>query len=97
MNWRFVAGALVSLLAAAGLALGSAQSPPRQTAMAESAPPAARTTVRVGMWTLWRDRELGEPRRQAQAAGSICGLARIAPRSHSREAREWTPRKTACG
>ncbi|MGO8759518.1 MAG: SpoIID/LytB domain-containing protein [Terracidiphilus sp.] len=58
MNWRFVAGALVSLLAAAGLALGSAQSPPRQTAMAESAPPAARTTVRVGMWTLWRDREL---------------------------------------
>jgi stage II sporulation protein D len=48
----------VSLLAAAGVTLGGVRPATRQAAMAEAAPSTARSTVRVGMWTLWHDREV---------------------------------------
>ena len=60
-QWK--ARLLVSLLAAAGVAWSGVQ--PAQQAAANSAiaapretPADARETLRVGMWTLWHDREV---------------------------------------
>ena len=61
-NLQRVARSLVSLLAAAGVVWGSLQ-PQYQSAVVAAAIPqepstAARDTLRVGMWTLWHDREV---------------------------------------
>jgi len=63
VNRQWMARLLVSLLAAAGVAWSGMQ--PAQQAAANSAiatppeaPTAARETLRVGMWTLWHDREV---------------------------------------
>ncbi len=53
-----MARSLVCLLAAAGVVLSGVQSVPRHTVIAAAAPPVARETLRVGMWTLWHDREV---------------------------------------
>jgi stage II sporulation protein D len=65
--------ALLSLLAACGLTLGVVDRAP-QTATVEAAAPALRATVRVGMWTLWRDREvvLTLPDHAARSAMRLC-------------------------
>jgi len=55
VNWCVLQRTALSLLAAAAVAFGGMQ-PARQ--FAATAPPAARETVRVGMWTLWRDKEV---------------------------------------
>jgi stage II sporulation protein D len=49
--------ALLSLAMAIGLALEGMRSSPPDAQAAGAAPP-VRTTLRVGMWTLWHDREL---------------------------------------
>jgi stage II sporulation protein D len=61
-NPQRVARSLLSLLAAAGVVWGSLQ-PQHQAEVAAAAtsreaPAAARDTLRVGMWTLWHDREV---------------------------------------
>jgi stage II sporulation protein D len=43
---------------AAGMALSGARWMPRAEVRAAEAAPVARSTLRVGMWTLWRDREV---------------------------------------
>jgi len=53
----FVGRALVSLLAAIGVAWCGMQPAPQLAAIATT-PPTARSTLRVGMWTLWHDREV---------------------------------------
>ena len=53
-----MARSLASLLAAAGVVLSGVQSVPRHTVIAAAGPPVARETLRVGMWTLWHDREV---------------------------------------
>lgn len=66
MSRQFPARWLVGLLAAAGAASSGVQPAARPTVMADatpganaaSAPSATRATLRVGMWTLWHDREL---------------------------------------
>lgn len=58
MNRPWMARSLASLLAAAGVVLSGVQSVPRHTVIAAAAPPVARETLRVGMWTLWHDREV---------------------------------------
>ncbi len=61
VNPRRVARSLVSLLAAAGVVWGSLQPQHQAEVVAATtsreAPAAARDTLRVGMWTLWHDRE----------------------------------------
>jgi len=62
VNRQRVTRPLVSLLAAAGVVWGSLQ-PQHQAAVVDAAisreaPAAARDTLRVGMWTLWHDREV---------------------------------------
>ena len=49
---------LLSVGLAAGLTLCGAPSMPRAAVRAARAAPAGRSTLRVGMWTLWRDREV---------------------------------------
>ncbi len=49
---------LLSMVAAAGLALSGALLVVPSKTIAAGATPAARTTLRVGMWTLWHDREV---------------------------------------
>jgi stage II sporulation protein D len=46
------------LLTAASVVLSGIQPVPRRAVIAAAAPPAARETLRVGMWTLWHDREV---------------------------------------
>lgn len=53
-----VVRAIMSLLVAACVALSGVHPATQQTARAEATSPVARSTVRVGMWTLWRDREV---------------------------------------
>lgn len=57
MRAREVAPLLVSALVAAGVAL-SGVPPSRRAAFAADVPTGTRSTLRVGMWTLWHDREL---------------------------------------
>ena len=61
-NPQRVSRFLVSLLAAAGVVWGSLQSPRQAEVVAAAnlreAPASARDTLRVGMWTLWHDREV---------------------------------------
>jgi stage II sporulation protein D len=62
LNPQRVARSLVSLLAAAGVVWGSLQ-PQHQAevvaaAISREAPATTRNTLRVGMWTLWHDREV---------------------------------------
>jgi len=49
---------VITLLTAACLALACVERAPQPAALAASAPPIARSTLRVGMWTLWHDREV---------------------------------------
>jgi stage II sporulation protein D len=49
---------LLSALAAAILALASVEHAPQPAALAATTPPIAHSTLRVGMWTLWHDREV---------------------------------------
>jgi len=49
---------LVSLLAAAGVAWSGLQLTQQAAVKAGVSPPGARETLRVGMWTLWHDREV---------------------------------------
>ena len=49
---------LLSTLAAAILVLAGFEHAPQQVALATSTPPIAHSTLQVGMWTLWRDREV---------------------------------------
>ena len=50
---------LPSLIVAASiLAVASVERIPQHAALAAAAPPIARSTLRVGMWTLWHDREV---------------------------------------
>jgi len=49
---------LVSLLAAAGVAWSGLQPTQQAAVKAGVSPPGARETLRVGMWTLWHDREV---------------------------------------
>ena len=58
MNRLLFGRALLSLLAASGLVLTGVQPTPQPAVYAASTPPAARSTLRVGMWTLWHDREV---------------------------------------
>ena len=58
MNRVLFGRALLGLLAAAGLALTGVQPMPQPAVNAASTPPATRSTLRVGMWTLWHDREV---------------------------------------
>jgi stage II sporulation protein D len=53
-----VARALLSLLAATGAAVSVVQPAPQLAAIAAATPPNSRSTLRVGMWTLWHDREV---------------------------------------
>jgi stage II sporulation protein D len=46
------------LIVAAILSCAGVERPLEPAALAASTPPAARTTLRVGMWTLWHDREV---------------------------------------
>ncbi len=56
---RIQARILPSLIAAAlMLAVASISRSPQRAALATTAPPIARSTLRVGMWTLWHDREV---------------------------------------
>jgi stage II sporulation protein D len=61
-NPQRVARTLVSLLAAAGVVWGSLQPQPQAEVAAAAMPQVPSTrerdTLRVGMWTLWRDREV---------------------------------------
>jgi stage II sporulation protein D len=61
-NRHWIARTLVSLVVAGGVAWSGMQSVPK-TAVAAAAtqqevPPAERESLRVGMWTLWHDREV---------------------------------------
>jgi stage II sporulation protein D len=58
MNRASFARTLLSLLVAAGLALTGVQPVPRPAVNAASTPPATKSTLHVGMWTLWHDREV---------------------------------------
>lgn len=56
MNWSLFFRWALSLLVAAGVALSGVE--PAHSPAAAAIVPAARTTLRIGMWTLWHDREL---------------------------------------
>ncbi|MGA2755267.1 MAG: SpoIID/LytB domain-containing protein [Terracidiphilus sp.] len=58
MNRQWMARLLVSLLAAAGVAWSGLQPTQQAAVKAGVSPPGARETLRVGMWTLWHDREV---------------------------------------
>jgi stage II sporulation protein D len=58
VNGQLVARTLLGLLAAAGAAVSVVQPAPQLAAIAAATPPTARSTLRVGMWTLWHDREV---------------------------------------
>jgi stage II sporulation protein D (peptidoglycan lytic transglycosylase) len=59
MNARVISPRIgLCCLAAVILALAGAGRVPQPTALAAAAPPIARSTLRVGMWTLWHDREV---------------------------------------
>jgi stage II sporulation protein D len=49
---------LLSAVAAGGIALNSLKQLPQPVAKTSAAAPIERATLRVGMWTLWHDREL---------------------------------------
>ncbi len=49
---------LLSALAAAILAIAGVERVPQPAAQAAIAPPTTRSTLRVGMWTLWHDQEV---------------------------------------
>ena len=49
---------LLSALAAAILAIANVEHAPQPAALAASTPQTVRLTLRVGMWTLWHDREV---------------------------------------
>jgi stage II sporulation protein D len=66
----------LSLVAAVAAALSSVQSAPPAAAIAAPAPPAPRETLRVGMWTLWHDREVA----LTPAAASASTLLRTCER-----------------
>ncbi len=58
MNGAFFARTLLSLFIAASLLLTGVQPGPKTAVNAASTPPIAKSTLRVGMWTLWHDREV---------------------------------------
>jgi stage II sporulation protein D (peptidoglycan lytic transglycosylase) len=58
VNRQWMARLLVSLLAAAGVAWSGLQPTQQAAVKAGVSPPGARETLRVGMWTLWHDREV---------------------------------------
>lgn len=62
VNRQGMTRSLLSLLAAAGIAWSGMQTVPQAVVSAAAAPredrTAARETLRVGMWTLWHDREV---------------------------------------
>jgi stage II sporulation protein D len=57
MNGKSYMRGVLSLLLAAGLALGGVRITSRPAQAADAASP-VRTVLRVGMWTLWRDRQV---------------------------------------
>ena len=58
MNGRAAIRLLLGALVAAGVALSGLGPAPQSAVQAAVAPPPARETLRVGLWTLWRDREV---------------------------------------
>ena len=58
MSRALFARSLLSLLVAAGLALTGEQPMPQPTVNADTTPAATKSTLHVGMWTLWHDREM---------------------------------------
>ena len=58
MSRALFARSLLSLLVAAGLALTGVQPMPQPTVNAATTPAATKSTLHVGMWTLWHDREM---------------------------------------
>jgi len=57
MRWTASKQILATALVVAGLAMDGSQYAPQVAVRAAAVSPTARTTLRVGMWTLWRDRE----------------------------------------
>jgi stage II sporulation protein D len=55
MTWHRI---VLSLSATAILALAGVEHAPQPAALAATAPPITRSTLRVGMWTLWHDHEV---------------------------------------
>ena len=81
MNRGFCARVLLSLAAAAGLVLSGAQRAPEKAVMAAVTPPGARATLRVGMWTLWHDREVVVTPAGRDVAAQIRACERCAARA----------------
>lgn len=58
MNRPLLSRSALSLLVAAGLAWSAMQPAHSPAALAAAVAPASRTTLRIGMWTLWHDRDV---------------------------------------
>ncbi len=58
MNRQSWSRCALSLVTAAAAVLSGVQPAPPVAVLAAAAPPAARTTLRIGMWTLWHDHEV---------------------------------------
>ncbi|MGH9562864.1 MAG: SpoIID/LytB domain-containing protein, partial [Terracidiphilus sp.] len=64
MSRRFISRLALSLLATGSVVLSSVEVSRAPAVTAAAVPSDSRTTLRVGMWTLWRDREIAiEPSR----------------------------------